>query len=109
MIAGDLSQGAGYQPAWDEFWCHFAGEFTDIASDTPLLPALGNWETYAALNGGYGSDADRTPAVISVISTMNTLILLVMRKNPQYKDSYYRTDMGPITIINLGFNQWNSG
>ena len=101
LIAGDLSQGAGYQPAWDEFWRHFSGEFTDIASHTPLLPALGNWETYAALNGGYGSDADRTPAVISRNKYHEYFDTPGDAKNPQYKDSYYRTDMGPITLLTL--------
>lgn len=63
MMAGDLTQGSGYQPAWDEFFGHVAVEHSDLASNVPLLPALGNWETYAALNGGYGTDAGRTPAV----------------------------------------------
>ena len=101
MIAGDLAQGAGFQPAWDEFWRHFAGEFTDIASNTPLLTALGNWETYAALNGGYGSDADRTPAVISRNKYHEYFDTPGDPNNPQYKDSYYRTDMGPVTILTL--------
>ena len=101
MIAGDLAQGAGFQPAWDEFWRHFAGEFTDIASSTPLLTALGNWETYAALNGGYGSDADRTPAVISRNKYHEYFDTPGDPNNPQYKDSYYRTDMGPVTILTL--------
>ena len=68
---------------------------------TPLLTALGNWETYAALNGGYGSDADRTPAVISRNKYHEYFDTPGDPNNPQYKDSYYRTDMGPITILTL--------
>ena len=101
LIAGDLAQGAGYQPAWDEFWRHFAGEFTDIASHTPLLPALGNWETYAGINGGYGSDEDRSPAVISRNKYHEYFDTPGDAENPQYKDSYYRTDIGPITLLTL--------
>jgi Calcineurin-like phosphoesterase/Purple acid Phosphatase, N-terminal domain len=101
LIPGDLAQGAGFQPAWDEFWRHFAGKFTDIGSRTPLLPALGNWETYAALNGGYGSDADRTPAVISRNKYHEYFDTPGDPNNPEYKDSYYRTDIGPITLLTL--------
>ncbi|HEX8780744.1 MAG TPA: metallophosphoesterase, partial [Nocardioides sp.] len=65
MVAGDLVQGAGYQPAWDEFFGYVAGEHGDLASSTPLVTALGNWETYAALNDGYGTPEDRSPVVRS--------------------------------------------
>ncbi|MGP4039209.1 fibronectin type III domain-containing protein [Gracilibacillus sp. D59] len=101
IIAGDLAQGSGYQPAWDEFWRHFAGEYTDIASTTPLLPALGNWKTYASINGGYGSAEDRKPAVISRNRYHEYFDTSGDADNPQYKDSYYRTDIGPITLLTL--------
>lgn len=101
LIAGDLVQGAGFQPAWDEFWRHFSGEFTDFASHTPLITALGNWETYAAINGGYGNDKDRSPAVISRNKYHEYFDTPGDAKNPRYKDSYYRTDIGPITILTL--------
>ncbi|MGK7379126.1 metallophosphoesterase family protein [Planococcus sp. 1R117A] len=101
LIAGDLGQGSGFQPAWDEFWRHFAGDYTDLASRTPLLPALGNWETYASINGGYGSDADRTPAVISRNRYHEYFDTPGDANNPQYKDSYYRTDIGPVTLLTL--------
>ncbi|WP_209121701.1 metallophosphoesterase family protein [Alkalihalobacillus sp. BA299] len=101
IIAGDLAQGSGYQPAWDEFWRHFAGEYTDIASSLPLLPALGNWETYASINGGYGSADDRTPVVISRNKFHEYFDTTGDANNPQYKDSYYRTDIGPVTLLTL--------
>ncbi|KAA9300229.1 hypothetical protein F6I03_08465 [Aerococcus sanguinicola] len=101
LIAGDLTQGAGYQPAWDEFFRHFAGEFTDIASSTPLLTALGNWETYAAINGGYGTPEDPRPAVISRNKYHDYFTTPGDPNNPQYKDSYYRTDIGPVTLLTL--------
>ncbi|KAB8130779.1 metallophosphoesterase family protein [Gracilibacillus oryzae] len=101
LIAGDLSQGAGFQPAWDEFWRHFSGDFNTIASNTPLLTALGNWETYASINGGYGSDEDRSPAVISRNKYHEYFDTPGDANNPQYKDSYYRTDIGPVTLLTL--------
>ncbi|MGJ9403884.1 fibronectin type III domain-containing protein [Arthrobacter sp. KK5.5] len=101
MMAGDLTQGSGYQPAWDEFFGHVAGEHSDLASRVPLLPALGNWETYAALNGGYGTDADRTPAVISRNRFLDYFSLPEDPANPQHKGSYYRVDHGPVTVLTL--------
>ena len=104
MVAGDLAQGAGYQPAWDEFFGYFAGEHGDLASRVPLLTALGNWETFAALNGGYGTAEDQSPAVVS----RNKYHAYFERtgegadpENPQYRGSYYRTDHGPVTILTL--------
>lgn len=101
MMAGDLTQGSGYQPAWDEFFGHVAGEHSDLASNVPLLPALGNWETYAALNGGYGTDADRTPAVISRNRFLDYFSLPRDPQHPEYKGSYYRVDHGPVTVLTL--------
>ncbi|TBT83548.1 phosphoesterase [Propioniciclava sinopodophylli] len=101
LVAGDLAQGSGYQPGWDEFFRYFAGEHGTLASTTPLITALGNWETYAALNGGYGTDADRTPAVISRNRYHAYMDTWGDPKNPQFKDSYHRVDHGPVTILTL--------
>ncbi|WP_052436713.1 metallophosphoesterase [Georgenia sp. SUBG003] len=101
LIAGDLAQGSGYQPAWDEFWRHFAGEYGTLATHTPLVTALGNWETYAALNGGYGTDEDRTPAVIARNRYHEYFDTAGDAANPQFKDSYHRVDHGPLTVLTL--------
>lgn len=101
LIAGDLSQGGGYQPAWDEFFGYFAGEHSDLASRTPMLTGLGNWETYAALNGGYGSPEDRTPVVLSRNKYLSYFDTFGDPANPQYKGSYHRVDHGPVTILTL--------
>lgn len=101
LIAGDLAQGAGYQPAWDEFFSYFGGDRGTFGSHTPFIPALGNWETYAAINGGYGSDADRSPAVISRNKFHAYMDTWGDHRNPQYKDSYHRVDHGPVTILTL--------
>ncbi|MEO4038364.1 MULTISPECIES: metallophosphoesterase family protein [Micrococcus] len=104
LVAGDLGQGGGYQPGWDEFFRHFAGELSDIASHVPLITSLGNWETFASINGGYGTPEDRSP----VVRSRNKYHAYFERtgagtdqENPQYRGSYYRTDHGPLTIITL--------
>ncbi len=103
MIAGDLTQGAGKQPAWDEFFRYFAGEVSVFGSYTPILPSLGNWETYSgSVNGGYCLSADDcSPAVISRNRYHDYWDTFGDDNNPQYKDSYYRVDHGPLTIITL--------
>ena len=65
IMPGDLVRGGGYQPGWDEFFRHNAGEWGNVLSYRPILPALGNWEMFGAINGGYGSPADRSPIVRS--------------------------------------------
>lgn len=101
LVAGDLTQGGGYQPAWDEFFRYVAGEHGDLASRVPFLTALGNWETYAALNGGYGTAEDRSPAVISRNKYLTYFDNPGDATNPQHKGSYYRTDHGPVTVLTL--------
>lgn len=101
LIAGDLAQGSGYQPAWDEFWRHFAGESGTLASTVPLVTALGNWETFAGISGGYGSAEDRTPPVVSRNRYHDYMVTPGDDANPQFQDSYYRLDHGPVTILTL--------
>ncbi|MDO5500884.1 MAG: metallophosphoesterase, partial [Propionibacteriaceae bacterium] len=101
LAAGDLAQGSGYQPGWDEFWRHFAGDYGQLATHTPVLTALGNWETFAALNGGYGTPADRLAPVISRNRYHTYFDTPGDPANPQHKDSYYRTDHGPLTVLTL--------
>ncbi|GAA4428919.1 hypothetical protein GCM10023169_30650 [Georgenia halophila] len=101
LLAGDLVQGSGYQPAWDEFWRHFAGEYGTLATNTPLVTAIGNWETYAGINGGYGTPEDRSPAVIGRNRYHDYFDTGGDPENPHYKDSYHRVDYGPLTVITL--------
>lgn len=101
LVTGDLAQGGGFQPGWDEFFRAFAGEQGTLASRTPLIPAIGNWETFAALNGGYGTAADRTPSVISRHKYHAYFDTWGDPANPQYQDSYHRVDHGPLTVITL--------
>lgn len=101
IIAGDLSQGSGYQPAWDEFFGYVAGEHGSLASEIPFITSIGNWETYAALNGEYGTPEDRSPVVISRNKYLDYWTHPTDPDNPSARGSYYRTDHGPLTIITL--------
>ena len=101
LVTGDLTQGSGYQPAWDEFWRHFAGEYGALATHTPLVTAIGNWETFAAMNGGYGTPEDRSPAVIARNRYHDYFSTPGDANNPQYRNSYYRLDYGPVTVLTL--------
>lgn len=101
LVAGDLGQGGGYQPGWDEYFGYLAGEHGDLAGSTPMLTALGNWETFGAMNGSY-KDADGVAwgaakgrnAYMTYFDTFGS-------DNPEHQDSYYRVDHGPVTIITL--------
>lgn len=95
-LAGDIVQGGGYQRAWDEFFFQTAGKFGQLMSHTPMLLAMGNWETFGARNGGYD------PAAVHA-SRRKSLAYIdgAPNNNPKYQDAYYRTDYGPVTILTL--------
>ncbi len=96
MLAGDIVQGGGYQRAWDEFFFHTAGKFGTLMAHTPLLLAMGNWETFGARNGEYAPEAihaSRRKSLAHIDGASNN--------NPKYDNAYYRTDYGPVTILTL--------
>ncbi|WIM68733.1 metallophosphoesterase [Corynebacterium breve] len=101
MVAGDLTQGSGYQPAWDEYMGYVAGENGDIAASTPMLTALGNWETFGALNGSYSDENGVAHGAHKGRAAYQTYIDTFGSDNPDHADSYYRVDHGPLTIITL--------
>ena len=101
MMPGDLVQGGGYQPGWDEFFRHNAGEFDSGLSEYPLLPALGNWENFGALNGGYGTDADGRFGPKFGRDKFHTYFDAPENGTPAHQDNYYRIDYGPITVLTL--------
>lgn len=94
---GDLVGGGGYQPAWDEYFAITSRH--GLLGRTPLLPAMGNWESFGALNGGYGTAQDRRP-VVRARSKYHAYF-------PGPPDAvtgprgYYRVDYGPLTILTL--------
>ncbi|WP_166350337.1 purple acid phosphatase family protein [Phytoactinopolyspora limicola] len=100
VMPGDLVQGGGYQPGWDEFFRHNAGEHASGLSYRPILPAIGNWENFGALNGGYGTAADRSPVVRSR-AKYHAYFDSPDNGTEAHRDNYYRVDYGPVTVITL--------
>jgi len=101
VMPGDLVQGGGFQPGWDEFFRHNAGEFDSGLSEYPLLPALGNWENFGALNGGYGFDEDGRFGPLFGRSKYRTYFDTPGNSTPEHQDTYYRIDYGPIAVLTL--------
>ncbi|GMQ28361.1 T9SS type A sorting domain-containing protein [Algoriphagus confluentis] len=102
LMPGDLVQGGGYMPGWDEFWRHNAGEFDQIITRIPIIPALGNWETFGALNGGYGVNEKGQFNPVVGRSRFHSFFELDFGDQLQkHRQSYYRTDYGPVTILTL--------
>jgi hypothetical protein len=101
MMPGDLVQGGGYQPGWDEFFRHNAGVLGSGLSSYPLLPALGNWENFGALNGGYGTDADGRFGPKFGRDKYHAYFDAPDNGTPAHRDNYYRIDYGPVTVLTL--------
>ncbi|TFV97827.1 hypothetical protein E4S40_04085 [Algoriphagus kandeliae] len=102
LMPGDLVQGSGYQPAWDEFWRHNAGEYDQGLSKYPIIPALGNWENYGPKNGGYGYN-ERGEFLPKLGRSRFHAYFETPTEDPlqKHRQSYYRVDYGPITILTL--------
>lgn len=100
VMPGDLVQGGGYQPGWDEFFRHNAGETGNVLSRRPIIPAIGNWENFGALNGGYGTPDDRSP-VVNARAKYHAYFDPPANDTPAHEGNYHRIDYGPITLITL--------
>ena len=100
IMPGDLVQGGGYQFGWDEFFRHNAGEFDDVLTKRPILPAFGNWENFAAINGGYGISSEFN-AVGYSRSKYKAYFDMPGNGTPSHQDNYYRIDYGPLCILTL--------
>ncbi|MEV0390676.1 metallophosphoesterase [Nonomuraea sp. NPDC050643] len=103
LFTGDLVQGGGYQPGWDEFFRHTAGSSGDLLTGVPVIPAFGNWESFGALNGGYGTPQDRTPVVRSR-AKFHAYFDAPDNGTPEHRDNYHRIDYGPVTVLTLDSN-----
>ncbi len=103
VFPGDIVQGGGYQPGWDEWFRHNAGEFGTPVSEAPVLPALGNWENFGgSTNGGYTIDpATGRNEPKRARDKYKVYFDQPANKVPEHQDNYYRVDYGPITILTL--------
>ncbi len=102
MMPGDLVQGGGYMPAWDEFWRHNSGEFDFGLSSYPIVAAIGNWESYGGINNGYGTNEKGQFNPLVGRSRFHAFFE-TDQEDPlkKHRQSYYRTDYGPITVLTL--------
>lgn len=104
IFPGDLVQGGGYQPGWDEWFRCNAGPKGDRLGKIPVLPALGNWESFGGdANGGYGTPDDRS-IVVRSRAKYHAYFDGPDNGTPEHRDNYYRIDYGPVTVITLDSN-----
>ncbi|WP_192349613.1 T9SS type A sorting domain-containing protein [Algoriphagus sp. Y33] len=102
LMPGDLVQGGGYQPAWDEFFRHNAGQIGNGLSRYAIIPALGNWEAYGGINGGYGTNEKGEFIPLVGRKRFHTYFETPTEDPLQkHRQSYYRVDYGPVTILTL--------
>ncbi|WP_187174960.1 T9SS type A sorting domain-containing protein [Algoriphagus sp. AK58] len=102
LMPGDLVQGGAYMPGWDEFWRHTSGEFDQVFDKFPVIPALGNWEAFGGVSGGYGFNERGTFNPVLGRSRFHRFFEFSTDDPDQkHRQSYYRTDYGPITILTL--------
>ncbi|MFC5623830.1 T9SS type A sorting domain-containing protein [Algoriphagus winogradskyi] len=102
LMPGDLVQGAGYQPGWDEFFRQNAGSMGKGLSSYAIIPALGNWESYGAISGGYGTNERGEFLPVVGRNRFHTYFETPIEDPLQkHKKSYYRVDYGPVTILTL--------
>ncbi|MGC0142128.1 FIMAH domain-containing protein [Pseudactinotalea sp. Z1732] len=96
LFAGDLVQGGGFQPAWDEWFRYLAGEVGNPASSRPVVTALGNWEPFGASDGGYEIEA-----VMNGRDSFHSYFTPFPNGTPEHQGNYHRLDYGPLTVITL--------
>jgi len=102
IMPGDLVQGAGYQPGWDEFFRQNAGNMGKGLSSYAIIPALGNWESFGAISGGYGTNEKGEFLPVVGRNRFHTYFETPIEDPLQkHKKSYYRVDYGPVTILTL--------
>lgn len=102
IMPGDLVQGGGYQPAWDEFFRQNAGVNGSGLSSYAIIPALGNWEAYGGINGEYGTN-EKGEFIPVVGRKRFHAYFETPTEDPlqKHRQSYYRVDYGPVTILTL--------
>lgn len=96
LFAGDLVQGGGFQPAWDEWFRYLSGDAGQAAQSRPVVTAIGNWEPYGASDGAY-----TIPAVIDGRASYRSYFTPPSNGTPEHQSNYHRIDYGPLTVITL--------
>jgi hypothetical protein len=102
LMPGDLVQGGAYMPGWDEFWRHTSGPLDQIFDRIPIVPALGNWEAFGGVNGSYGfNERGMFNPVLGRLRFHRFFEFPTEDQDQNHRQSYYRTDYGPVTILTL--------
>lgn len=102
LMPGDLVQGGAYMPGWDEFWRHTSGQLDQIFDRFPIIPALGNWEAFGGVNGSYGfNERGVFNPVLGRLRFHRFFEFPSEDQDQKHRQSYYRTDYGPVTILTL--------
>ncbi|WP_176554781.1 metallophosphoesterase family protein [Georgenia sp. 311] len=96
LFAGDLVQGGGFQPAWDEWFRYLSGDVGQLAQSRPVVTAIGNWEPYGASDGAY-----TIPAVIDGRASYRSYFTPPSNGTPEHQSNYHRVDHGPLTVLTL--------
>ncbi len=96
LIAGDLVESGGEQRDWDEFWRHNTDPdgARSLASQIPILPAVGNHDTYGGpRNGKYERSA--------VKAARDKYFTYFQPTVPGQPREYYSVLLGPARLIFL--------
>jgi len=120
VMPGDLIEGSGNaletHRRWDEFWRHNAGQYDDVLTKRPIVPAIGN----NCIFSGFIVEATDIAAFPDVnLRNQVQINRGVKRAMDQWRgyfdqpaatgsanvaaaqDVYFRQDFGPVTIITL--------
>lgn len=96
LIAGDLVESGGEQRDWDEFWrlnTHRDGS-KSVASQIPILPAIGNHEYYGGpKNGKY--------SLAAIIDASRRYFTYFHPTGAQGREHFYSVRLGPARLISL--------
>lgn len=96
VIAGDLVESGGEQRDWDEFWRLNTNRdgAKSVASQIPILPAIGNHEYYGGpTNGKY--------SLAAVIEASRRYFTYFHPTGAQGREHYYSVRLGPARLIAL--------
>ncbi len=96
LIAGDLVESGGEQRDWDEFWRMNTDPdgAKSLASQVPLLPAIGNHEYYGGpKNGKYSLPA--------IIDASRKYFAYFHPTGAEHRENYYSVKLGPARLISL--------
>jgi 3',5'-cyclic AMP phosphodiesterase CpdA len=96
VVAGDLVESGGEQRDWDEFWSMNtqADGSRSLASQVPILPAIGNHEYFGGPNNGKYSLA-------AIIAASRRYFTYFHPTGAPTRENFYSVRLGPARLISL--------